>query len=210
MQHMNEVFEAFETEEVKMVLVADLSEVALTGCTVAKLFDSKPDVGGVLLGGNCLGPGHGHLTAANLTCIAGASYVAKCCFVALSDDKLSKLILLPHHATIKDLKNELIATNKVCGPGFHHPTHRLMTSTLDGIVCRDVEGCILDDAAQFPKAKSTACADEGCHATFFIDVKPFSMYATHVKGRVMASPLAIDRFCVGPSDFFGGMLLEII
>jgi len=197
---MHEVFEAFETEEVHMVPVTDLIEAglievdALTGCTVAKLMDSMPPVGGVLLGGNCLGPGHGHLTTASLTCIIGASYVAKCCFVSLSDDKLSKLILLPHRATIIDLKSELM----VCGSELHG----LTTCALHEIVCRDVEGYILDDAAQLPKANANACADKGCHATFFIDIKPLSMHTTHVKGHIMASPLAIDKFCVGPNDFF--------
>jgi len=254
MQHEKHVIKASETKEATMVRVVDMlkADAQLSGCkTIAELCDRKPNVCSVLLGGNCIGAQHplNHNTVSgSMACIVGASYVAKCCFVATkmlgekdgekdseasvssevsseassvcsdeeaiydtqdpvdlgiaadiapsADKFITCFILLPHHATIADLKRELLG--HASGFEFHHR----------GLVCRDPDGNILRDSAQLPTAIATACADMGCHATFFIDIKPESMGKEYVKQRVQASPLAIETFCQGTfRPCVGGLIL---
>jgi len=194
--HKNQVSMPSVIDGAKMERVSDvvLADEQLAGCkTVAELCARKPDVGSVLLGGNYLGPAHGHLTA--LTCIVGASYVARCYIVPASSGLsvvASKTdILLPHHATIADLKRE-VYPHLCIGPEDER-------RGLDALVCRDSDGNILDAAAQLPKASASACADVGCHASFFFDLELESMGpTTYLEERIEASPLAIERLRLGP------------
>jgi len=200
MPHENQVLMASDIKEAKMERVSDvvLADEQLAGCkTVAELCARKPDVGSVLLGGNYLGPAHGHLTA--LTCIVGASYVARCYIVPASSGLAAVTsktdILLPHHATIADLKRK-VHLHLYIGPEVEH-------RGLDALICRDSDGNILDAAAQLPKASSSACADVGCHASFFFDLEPESMGPkTYLEERIEASPLAIERLRLGPGNFY--------
>jgi len=195
------------TPEVKMERNADVikSDAQLTDCkTVAELL-RKPDVGSVLLGGNNLAREHGALTD-GMTCTVSSRYVAKCCFIARKSEELilEELILLPHSATIAELKRKLYRSFQkpviaaISDMGISVSTEQEFIDSIE-IVCKDPNGNIFEDTATLPSAPgATACADVGCHATFFFDVKPPSMRETYVKDRMInASSSAIEDFVHG-------------
>jgi len=199
----NHVLKGSHIEKPKMKRVLDVikADAELAGCmTVAELCDRKPNIGSILLGGNYLVPGHGCLTA--LTCIVGASYIARCCIVPTSVAPITD-ILLPHHATIADLKRELHLHLLRVDPAKIVNEIQRCSRGLDAFICRDSAGDILDAAAQLPRASASACADVGCHATFFFDLEPESMGPkTYLEERIKASPLAIERLRLGPGNFY--------
>jgi len=188
--------------EVKVERVVDVikSDAQLASCkTVAELCIRKPDVGSVLLGGNHLSREHGALTG-GMTCTVSSLYVAKCCFIARRSEGI---ILLPRNASIAELKrrfNDLASlqvksTLEISVLSLHSASTE--QEFIDEIVCKDSDGNILEDTATMPAASATACADVGCHATFFFDVKPLSMRETYVKDRIKASSLAVNTFVQG-------------
>jgi len=222
--HDNHVFKASETEVATMERVADVlkADLLLAGCkTVAELCDRKPDVGSVLLGGNYLGPreslGREPFRASQnseaLMCIVGASYTARCCTVSngrtmrlngpVAPNK-DRLVLLPHHSTIADLKREHQLHLCRIGQVGTMTAADIQHCGSDTLICRDPDGNILNDSSQLPKASATACADVGCHATFFFDIAPLSMGPkTYIESRLEASPPAIERLRLGPGTLLG-------
>ena len=202
MQHIHPVWTASNIEGAKMERVSDviIADAQLAGCTtVADLYTRKPDVGSVHLGGNYVGPWYGQPTA--LMCIVGASFVARCCIVP-PNSKFSRItdILLPHHATIADLKRELQKIGESIHPGV---SIAIQHRELDALICRDSDGIILDDAAQLPKASASACADVRCHASFFFDMEPESMGSkAYIEERIKASTSAIARLRLGLGIFY--------
>ena len=182
-------------EEAKMERVADVikADARLAGCqTVAALCDAKPGVGGVFLGGNYLGPGHGLSNNDGLACTVGSCYVAQCCFVPAF---LTKTILLPRTANVVDLKRQFYREHPrpiaaaISALGL--PAASTEQACVDVIVCQDLNGSILADTDSLPAATATACADVGCHTTFFLAIKPKSMRTEYVEPRIKASSPAI-------------------
>jgi len=196
------MFTPTHNEKAKMERVSEViqSDAQLASCkTVAELCLRKPDVGSVLLGGNHLAREHGELTD-GMMCIVSSCYVARCCFIARRSEEL---ILLPHTATIAELKRKFYdlksfqvkSTLEIAVLSLHSASTE--QEFIDEIVCKDPDDNILEGTATLPAASATACADVGCHATFFFDVKPLSMRETYVRDRINASSLAVNNFVHG-------------
>jgi hypothetical protein len=211
---------ALVTGEPKVERLADVfrTDQKLAACrTVGELRDKlraqkKTDVGAVLLGGNAVSSNHDLKHKEGMLCALSASYVAKCSFNGSKGNATwADIIMLPHTATIADLKREFYRINRgpidaALGQNGAATTARdsSIDSVIDCMVCRDQDGRVLAASARLPSTSQTACADVGYHSAFFLDVKPQSMKKSYVQHKVDVSSSAISAFISAGNDLGAG------
>jgi len=132
-------------------------------------------------------------------------YVALCVFVGSASEssgscrtKWTDRILLPHTATINDLKSAFVERNTILTVALQGASRASLASM---VIVRDVDLRFLADAEVLPESQNAnACSDVGYHAMFFFDMVAPSMQQTFIKKQIVVSPAAIEDFANTPCN----------